>query len=111
MRNYPKFGCGFVLGIAFAVLFLPMLSILFHDEKKPKAKYYVTVLGKNGDVTLYLGMPRDSVRLLLGKPSTQSLSASTFVTSEYWGYKINNDFIEDLTVIFENDKLIKINQD
>jgi osmotically-inducible protein OsmY len=79
---------------------------------------YIEVKGKNGNVTLHTGMPKDSVQILVGKPDEVRLNTYGSSTHEDWGYKINNKYglakeyqTSDLDIEFENGKLKGVRQD
>jgi len=65
---------------------------------------YIEVKGKKGNVTLHTGMPKDSVRILVGKPDNVELR-SYGNALEDWGYKIRNNYVPDLEINFEAGKL------
>ena len=71
---------------------------------------YVEVKGKKGVVTIHTGMPKDSVRLIVGKPDQVDLSNIAGVAHENWGYKINEQYITDLDLKFEDGKLKGVHQ-
>ncbi len=71
---------------------------------------YVEVKGKKGIVALYTGMSKDSVQILVGKPDEVRLNTYGNSTYEDWGYKINNKYVSDLDLDFENGKLKAVRQ-
>lgn len=71
---------------------------------------YIEVKGKKGNVTLHTGMPKDSVRLLVGKPDNVALR-SYGNALEDWGYKIRSNYVPDLEINFEAGKLKSLRQD
>ena len=70
---------------------------------------YIEVKGKKGNVTLYTGMTKDSVRILVGKPDNVELR-SYGNALEDWGYKIRNSYLPDLEINFEAGKLKSLRQ-
>jgi hypothetical protein len=72
---------------------------------------YVEVKGKNGNVTLHTGMPKDSVRILVGKPDKVDLHSIGNTAYETWGYKLKNNYLSDLDIEFKDGKLKSIRQD
>ena len=92
-----------------------------YSEKEIKCQkqvQYVEVKGKKGKATLYIGMSKDSVQILLGKPDEVDLNSIGNSTYENWGYKINNKYglpkeyqISDLEIDFKNGKLEGVRQD
>jgi len=72
---------------------------------------YVEVKGKKGNVTLHTGMPKDSVRILVGKPDKVDLRSLGNTAFETWGYKLKNNYLSDLDIEFEDGKLKSVRQD
>ncbi|MCC6684213.1 MAG: hypothetical protein IT247_03990 [Bacteroidia bacterium] len=72
---------------------------------------YVEVKGKKGIVTLYTGMPKDSVKILLGKPDGVELSSYGNISVEKWRYKVKDNFVPDLDIDFNDGKLNRVRQD
>ena len=62
-------------------------------------------------VNLHLGMPKDSVILLIGKPDDYNSHSISNIIIEEIGYKVKNDVVEDLTFTFEDGKLKSFTQD
>jgi len=81
------------------------------DEKEEPTIHYVEVRGKKGEVSLFVGMHKDSAKVLLGKPDEVRLNTIGRSTYEHWGYKIKKSYIADLNVDFENGKLTGVTQD
>lgn len=80
-------------------------------EVEPMATEYVEIRGKKGYVNLYIGMPKDSVKMLVGRPASVDLNTRyDGTTVENWGYKINNSYIDDLHISFENGRLKGVDQ-
>jgi hypothetical protein len=71
---------------------------------------YIEIKGKKGNVTLHTGMPKDSVRILVGKPDEVNLRSYGRTNLEDWGYKIRNSYISDLDLHFEDGKLKSVRQ-
>jgi hypothetical protein len=67
------------------------------------------VKGKNGTVELHTDMPKDSVRMLVGKPDDVDLYSIGNKTIETWHYKIKNNYVSDLDIKFENGRLTGVN--
>ncbi|MBN1463730.1 MAG: hypothetical protein JW922_08675, partial [Paludibacteraceae bacterium] len=63
-----------------------------------------------GNVMLHVGMIKDSVQILVGKPDEVDLSSVGNYTYENWGYKIKNNSVSDLNIDFENGKLKGVRQ-
>lgn len=93
------------------VLNKPDFGIMFGEERQEiKELEYVEIRGRKGNVSLYIGMPKDSVRMLVGKPGSVDLRTFIDETHEEWGYKIKNSYIEDLKIKFVDGKLERVEQ-
>lgn len=71
---------------------------------------FIEVKGRNGNVTLHTGMPKDSVEILIGKPDDIDLYESLGKYREKWGYKLKNDYTASLVINFEDGELKGIRQ-
>lgn len=71
---------------------------------------YVEIRGKKGIVTIHTGMPKDSVKSIVGKPDEVDLRNIAGVPYEDWGYKITNEYSSDLDLEFEDGKLKNVRQ-
>jgi hypothetical protein len=71
---------------------------------------YVEIRGKKGVVTIHTGMPKDSVRIIVGKPDQVNLRNIAGVSYEDWGYKITSEYSSDLDLEFEEGKLKNVHQ-
>ena len=108
---------GYVLGILTAIFVLPNIVNMPGNEEteesvKLRSEYNIkTRQGKT--VTLYMGMPKDSVIMLLGEP--QSFSASGHSDYEYLEYMTGTNrsysSIPDLNLTFESGRLSNIRKD
>lgn len=103
-----KIGC---LGmVVMAVLFVLYSVAGVSDGTDTRAQPF-EVVTKSGSVTLHLGMPKDSVILLLGEPDeTSAHSLGNNVINEI-GYDVKDKGYADLTFRFKNGKLESFNQD
>ena len=79
---------------------------------------YVEVKGKKGNVTLHTGMPKDSVKILVGKPDEVNLDEIGNIHFEKWGYKITNKHgvpteyqMPDLNIDFKDGNLNGVRQE
>lgn len=100
-------GC---LGI-FVCFFLFVLVVFWtaSGSSEPKAQSF-EVVTKTGKATLHLGMPKDSVVLLLGEPDESvAHSFGDDIINEI-GYKVKDKGYADLTFRFENGKLESFRQ-
>ncbi len=94
------------------------LSQNLQDINKEPEVQYVEVKGKKGNVTLHTGMPKDSVKLLIGKPDEVNLDEIGNIHLEKWGYKITNKHgvpkefqLPDLSIDFKDGKLTGVQQE
>ena len=103
-----KIGClSCLLIIAFFIIFIgyTMWSASLMGSQTP-----FEVMTKKGTIKLHLGIPKDSVILLIGKPDDiESHSIGNTVVEEI-GYKVNSDVYPDLSFTFENGKLESFSQ-
>lgn len=109
MKSVLIFIFGFIAGII-ATLFFAFLVSLGSNQNKQKTIQKIEVKGKKGRVSLYVGIPKDSVELLLGKPDDVRLNSMSSDTYENWGYKLKNDYISDLEISFKNGKMTSVDQ-
>lgn len=77
-------GCVFVLGFLAAIFLLFLAAYIFDDSDIQ----YIDIQGCHGEVTLHTNMSKDSVKILVGKPSRVDLRAYPDGTFEDWEYKI-----------------------
>jgi hypothetical protein len=111
IKSCFSFGCAFLLGAVTLCIVLFVIGIGdTTDNTNQQTLQYVEVTGKKGTVTLHTDMPKDSVRMLLGKPSTVDLSSTAFGDFEDWGYRIRNKYIADLRLHFVDGKLKEVHQ-
>lgn len=112
-------------GIVGVVLFMYIMSLAGYnivrqdrvisypsvEAKKTKAHYF-TVNGPKGEVVLNTEMKRDSVRILLGKPTKTEFYGMGSGSSETWTYEIpgKNYFPRILTVDFKDEKLESVSE-
>lgn len=113
MRKSLIFLFGFIMGIIATWLFLIMITYSAPVDRSEVDKKVTTIeiTGKNGEVTLYTGMPKDSVKLLLGKPDEVDLREIGHTFYESWGYKIKNEYYPDLMIEFEDGRMKELSQD
>ena len=103
-----------MLGMSFGVLmlayfiFVVIVYSLDGDSKAETTWFEVTT--DKGKAQLHLGMPKDSVILLVGNPAESSAHSLGSTVYESIGYKIKGSEIPNLTFEFENGKLERFNQ-
>lgn len=81
------------------------------EERNKVPVQYVEIKGKKGVITVHTGMPKDSVKLLVGKPDKVDMNSIGSIVYENWGYKIKEKYYADLRIDFENGKLTDVRQD
>jgi len=91
MKQFLIFICGFVAGILF-ILFISLIFSFSYSREEVQVQH-IDVKGKKGEVTLYVGMPKDSVLMLVGKPDNVNLYSSGGTTSEGWNYNLKNNIV------------------
>lgn len=108
-NNLGCFGKG-CLGIFVCVLvFVLVVFWSASGSSEPKTQPF-EVETKTGKVTLHLGMPKDSVILLLGEPDeSEAHSFGSDIINDI-GYKVKDKGYADLTFRFENGKLESFRQ-
>lgn len=114
MNTFFKIAIGFVIGVVFSVGIL-LLFALFAQSKEDsynkQNSQWFDLSTKNGVVTLHTGMPKDSVRILMGVPRTTDVTEignSRIV--ETWKYKGRNRYLDEFTFDFVNGELKSVNQ-
>lgn len=66
---------------------------------------------KNGPVTLRTGMPKDSVRRLMGTPYTTDVNDLGYMgVIEIWEYKGRNRYVSEFRLEFNNNRLKSVHQ-
>lgn len=109
-----KIGCLSCL-LLFALLIVAYFSGTFYlmssDETNSIKPTPFEVVTKKGLVKLHLGMPKDSVILLIGKPDNYNSHSVGSTVVEEVGYVIKSKNCEDLSFHFENGVLESFRQD
>ncbi len=115
MKSIIIFISGCVVGVVATLFVLFVISIgtirngTINEPKTAKIQY-IEIRGKKGDVILHTGMPKDSVKILVGKPDEVNLYSIGNTTYEKWGYKIRNQYVSDLDIDFMDSKLESVQQ-
>ena len=115
-----KVGCGFILGVlATSLILLIIWGGNMHSSSSDKTddvetwKDYQTfeLSTKNGVVTLHSYMSKDSVKILMGRPHSISVTdLGSAGVNETWEYKGRNSSIPEFTMVFSNGKLESVDQ-
>lgn len=102
----------FVIGFFLLIFILFILSVVLSSSEKECAPevQYVEITGKNGDVKLHIGMIKDSVEILAGKPDQINIRSLGNIIYEDWGYINKNDGGSYLDIDFENGKIKAVRQ-
>ena len=109
ISNFLKKGCiiCIIIYAAFITFFLLWINGAFNKTSEEKTAPF-EVLTEDGTVNLHLGMPKDSVILLVGTPDNfRSFSTSDNSIVEILKYDImtDDDKYHPLSFTFENGKL------
>jgi hypothetical protein len=113
MKSFLKFGCAFVGGALFVLLILYLFYLRTNSSDTEELSFvvqYIEVKGRQGDVILHTGMPKDSVRMLVGKPNSIDMNSSIWGVFEGWDYNIRNGSMPDLEINFINGVLTSVRQ-
>jgi hypothetical protein len=112
MKTIGIFILGFIAGILFTFFALFLFSLgTRSDEVEEKTQVqYIDIRGKKGNAEVHIGMSKDSVYILVGKPDDVDLKSIGNTTYESWGYKIDNKYISDLNFKFEDGELVGVEQ-
>ena len=102
-------GCLLVIAVLFLVLFLTFVFSSNRSDSVERQPPF-EVITKKGVVKLHLGMPKDSVIMIIGTPDDISSHSTYNTIIEEIKYKVKNDDIADLTFEFEDGKLTKFTQ-
>jgi hypothetical protein len=67
---------------------------------------------KSGIVKLHTYMPKDSVKILMGRPQSTDVQNNEYngEVSETWKYKGSNKYVDEFTIEFTNGKLKSVSQ-
>ncbi|MCM1377024.1 MAG: DUF2845 domain-containing protein [Clostridium sp.] len=122
MNRTFVFFLGFIVGGIFVSLVIFLGSFFTQttldftkshiNQKKFSNIQYTKVVGRNGEVVLHNQMPKDSVKLLLGEPTSSDLYSIGTDTHEIWRYEFpekDNGSTRYLRISFTNGKIVDIN--
>lgn len=102
--------CALIFAILIIVYFIGTYNAMNSAIDSSVEHTPFEVMTKKGMVKLHLGMPKDSVIIIIGEPDYfNSYSMGNTIIEEI-GYKINNKDYEDLTFHFENGELESFRQ-
>ena len=107
-----KTGClGYLLFVGCLVLFFIVVMFWYAGGEDNNKSRPFDIVTKQGTVTLHLGMPKDSVIMLVGEPNNiRSHSEYDNDIIEVLEYN-TKDRYNDLSFTFENGKLKEFRQD
>lgn len=112
MQKAIKILIYFIIGFFLLVFILFVINAFLSplEKESPVEVQYIEVTGKNGEVQVYIGMQKDSVKILVGKPDKIDIHTSGKKTFENWRYNLNNKYRTDLDIDFENGRLKGLRQ-
>lgn len=80
-------------------------------EALPRRMEWVEIRGRKGYASVHIGMPKDSVKMLVGRPNKVDLRQyGGSVAVETWKYRINSKYTEDLVIEIRDGKLERVTQ-
>lgn len=84
-------------------------SDIDEDEQRNIQSFELTT--KKGIVKLHTYMPKDSVRILMGRPQSTDINDLGYGGAhETWKYKGTNRYVDEFTIEFINGKLKSVSQ-
>ena len=101
-------GCLLVFGALILIYMLGTFALMSGSSRKEVPQF--EVMTKKGIVKLHLGIPKDSVILLVGTPGDFNSHSMGKTIYETLKYKVKNDDYCDLSFEFEDGKLESFNQ-
>ena len=124
MNTFWKVALGFIGGVICTIGALFIIGLAFssrqspedliqerRDELKLTNLQYFELSTPKGDITLRTYMPKDSVKMLMGKPTSVDVSNLGVVgVHETWEYKGSNRYINEFTLEFVNGELESVSQ-
>ena len=102
-------GCLLVFGVLMLIQFIGFLKFSSVKDSKAETTWFEVTTDK-GKARLHLGMPKDSVILLVGDPEESSAHSIGNTVYERIGYKTKGSETPNLTFEFESGKLKEFNQ-
>lgn len=101
-------GCLLVFGVLMLIYLIGTFAFMSGSSEKEVPQF--EVMTKKGMVKLHLGIPKDSVILLVGTPDDSNSHSMGNTIYETLQYKVKNDDYCDLSFEFENGKLESFSQ-
>ncbi len=80
------------------------------EEEEQTYKQWFELPTKDGEISMYVNMPKDSVKLVMGKPNSVDVMSFGQSVRETWEYRRSNRFSSDITITFLNGELINVSQ-
>ena len=109
--RYSIIGCLSACALFFLLfVIIPVFGFFYFGGSDSEKNRTFDVQTKTGIVQLHLGMPKDSVILLLGKPDNKSASSIGNTINEELDYYSTDDATETLYLRFENGTLESFSQ-
>lgn len=111
MKTIATLGIGFLLGLLTAYFLIPGRGVsekqeaqqeivestadtVTSEQQREDGRHYFTIQMKNKEVELYVGMPKDEVRKVLGKPKNTRVMNTSDDIHETWTYHYNYTQVE-----------------
>lgn len=124
MNTFWKVALGFIGGVIFTIGVLFFIGIVISNRQSPEQIIqdrreelkrsniqYFELTTPKGDILLHTYMPKDSVKLLMGKPNSIDVDNLGVVgVHERWEYKGRNRYINEFTLEFVNGELESVRQ-
>lgn len=139
MNTFLKIGLGFVLGVicTFGVLYIisitqnteenqlreeiriralknlnQSLDGTYTNENNQQNSQSFELTTKKGIIKLRTYMPKDSVKIIMGRPQSTDVRNNEFngEVDETWKYKGSNKYVDEFTIEFTNGKLKSVRQ-
>jgi hypothetical protein len=114
MKTFWKIAIGFAIGVVTTLFCLFVIALYINNKKEaiqttmqtPKNYQYFELSTKSGIVRLHTEMPKDSVQILMGRPTSNDVSDIAGDVHETWEYLGRNKTANEFTIGFMNGKLI-----
>ncbi len=122
MNTFWKVAIGFLGGVIFTIVIVGVLILAFvvphhksslqerREEIKKRNIQYFELSTSNGDIKLHTYMPKDSVKILMGKPNSIDVNNMGIGVHETWRYKGSNRYTDEFRFEFFEGELESVNQ-
>lgn len=124
MNTFWKIALGFIGGVICTLVAVFFLVVLVsrqptdreiikekREELKRSNMQYFELNTKRGAIKLHTYMPKDSVKLLMGSPTTTDVKDfGNLGVHETWEYKGRNRYVSEFTIDFVDGELESVRQ-